>query len=89
MKNIEKTKRTLGYILIAPAVFSVLIFFIDFFAGLIASGDGLLTISFEYCEAWLGDYSRDGGGYSSALPLYFGLMAIAGAILLFNTKKPD
>ncbi len=91
MKSIEKTKKILGYTLLAPAVFSVLLFFVDFVVGLIY-GESLLTIAFyKYTSAlaWTGRYSSDGGGFTSALPFYFGLMAIAGAILLSNVKKPD
>lgn len=41
--------------------------------------------------AWTGDYnyssSGGGGGYSSSLPVYFGLMAIAGALLIRDNKN--
>jgi hypothetical protein len=33
------------------------------------------------------DGGGGGGGYSSALPLYFGLMAIAGAYLIKESKN--
>jgi hypothetical protein len=46
---------------------------------------------FKDSNEWTGtyDYSREGGGggYTSALPFYFGLMAIAGAYLIKNKKK--
>ena len=88
MKNIEKTKKVLGIILLLPALFSVALFFIDFFVELI-DGSSLLEYAFEWNSVWSGDTSGDGGGFTPALPLYFGLMAIAGALLLFNVKNTD
>jgi len=38
---------------------------------------------------WTGTYGFDdgGGGYMSGAPIYLGLMAIAGAMLLMESKK--
>lgn len=78
--------RLIGIILLIPPVMSVLLFVINLFsedAGAIAR---LANLSVQ----WTGDYgySRDGGGggFTSAVPMYLGLMAIAGAILL---RKAD
>lgn len=71
MKNSE----IIGYILLSPALISVILFFIS----LLTDADTLK--GFNYLDEWTGGYS-DGGGYTSALPFYFGLMAISGAYLI-------
>lgn len=82
--NINITK-ILGYILLTPPLLSVLVFLFQ----LITHHDVLHI--FEQ-TAWSGDYFVDsvygGGGYTSALPLNFGLMAIAGALLIKDSKYP-
>jgi hypothetical protein len=70
-----KKSEIAGYILLSPALISVLLFFIS----LLTEANTLK--GFDYLEEWTGDYS-DGGGYTSALPIYFGLMAISGAYLV-------
>jgi hypothetical protein len=85
-KRKETIQEIIGYILLAPPTISVILFFLKF-----AEVDGLEE--FNYDSAWTGSvqYSMEdgggGGGYTSALPLYFGLMAIAGAYLIKNSKK--
>lgn len=70
-----------GYILLIPALLSVLLFI----AKLLDIGTPISTFSFT---AWSGYYNANlGGGYTSALPLYFGLMAIAGAYLIKDNKS--
>jgi hypothetical protein len=71
-----KKSEIIGYILISPALISVLLFFISLLTGANTLG------KFEYLEEWMGDFSGEGGGYTSALPLYLGLMAISGAYLI-------
>ena len=46
-----------------------------------AKSDGLKLVSGQSSE-WTGrlGYDTGGGGYTSAAPIYLGLMAIAGAI---------
>jgi hypothetical protein len=70
-----KKSEIIGYILLSPALISVLLFFISLITG------AKTLKAFNYLEEWTGDYS-EGGGYTSALPLYFGLMAISGAYLV-------
>ena len=81
MKNLQKT---IGYILLFPPVLSVLLFTINLFvkeAGEIIRLDNLSA-------NWSGNMMLEGGaGYMSATPLYFGLMALAGAYLLSNAKE--
>ena len=72
--------KIIGYILLSPALVSVLIFFIN-----VITGENYLS-KLKY--VWTGSvqYDRGGGGYTSALPFYFGLMAIAGAYLIKDKK---
>ncbi len=79
MKNSEITN-LIGYILLSPAIISVLLFFISLTTG----ADTLCK--FNYLDEWTGDYSGQGGGYTSALPLYLGVMAISGAYLIKDNK---
>lgn len=70
--NIEKI---IGYILLVPVVLSVLVFIGTAFGS---------TKSFVFTylsEAWIGDSDS-----TSQLPIYFGLMAIAGAYLIKDKK---
>ena len=73
-------ERLLGYILITPALFSVAAFFITFFKPGFLDKNFLQTSWTGYLN-WAVD-GGGGGGFSSSLPIYFGLMAIAGAMLL-------
>jgi hypothetical protein len=70
-----KKSEIVGYILLSPALISVLLFFIS----LLTEANTLK--GFNYLDEWTGSYS-DGGGYTSALPIYLGLMAISGAYLV-------
>ena len=76
MKKIDKSL-IIGYILLLPATISVLLFLIT----LLTKTD---TLDLFVNSAWTGTvrYLEGGGGYTSALPIYFGLMAIAGAYLI-------
>lgn len=75
----HKLQIILGYILLAPAILSVLLFFYD-----LLTKQRLQLFNNLHID-WAGSYSGD-GGYSSSLPLYFGLLAIAGAYLIAKTK---
>ncbi len=74
-------ERILGIILLLPPTISVLLFFLSLFTVDSAGGMGNLS------QNWTGDSDGDGGGYTSAAPIYLGLMAIAGASLLKGTDK--
>jgi hypothetical protein len=86
LNNITKI---IGYILLSPALISVLLFTIQLLTktdvltnmavGDVWTGDG-------YGEREYGENSGFGYGYTSALPFYFGLMAIAGAYLIKDKK---
>ena len=77
MKNLTKL---IGYVLLSPAILSVLLFVVD-----LVTKEKLELFS-NLHHIWRGtvDYYGEGGGggYTSALPFYFGLMAIAGAYLI-------
>ncbi len=69
----------LGIILLTPALISVLLFLAQLF-----DIDTLNNFNFSN---WVGNFSGEGGGFTSALPIYFGLMAIAGSLLISNSTK--
>jgi hypothetical protein len=74
-------QKIIGYILLSPALLSVVLFFAQLFLWDRLLQKFLFTI-------WTGDYvGEQGGGFTSALPFYFGLMAIAGAYLIKDSKK--
>jgi hypothetical protein len=76
-------ERVVGIIFLIPPVLGVILFIFNVFV--YGAGDlvGLNNLS----ENWSGNYSGEGGGYMSAAPFYLGLMAIAGAMLLKESKK--
>jgi len=75
MKN-----RTIGYILISPAILSIPLLVLNL---LDKQWDLMSNLSFN----WTGDFAT--GGASSSIPFYFGLMAIAGAILLSRSENKN
>ena len=79
MNNTER--KIVGYFLLIPSIVSVFAFILQ---GL--SQDKNLYQFTDFSRAWLGDYYGSGGGASSMLPVYFGLMAIAGAYLIKDPK---
>jgi hypothetical protein len=75
--------KIIGYILISPALASVVMFFAQF-----VLKRNFFNEFFMY-TIWTGDtdfINAGGAGYTSALPFYFGLMAIAGAYLIKDRK---
>lgn len=74
-------ERTLGIILLIPPIIGVLLFLIGLM-GTELKLEGLSNPNF-----WSGNLANEGGGYSSPMPIYLGLMAIAGAILIKNSNK--
>ena len=85
------TTKIMGYVLIAPALLSVILFVFD----LITPNTGL-RILYNLDHVWSGwpgynSFTYDtkkAYAYTSALPVYFGLMAIAGAYLI-KDKSSD
>jgi hypothetical protein len=75
--------KIIGYILLAPSIVSVLLFFINLFSG----EDILENLSSKTWKGFIYVSENGGGGFTSALPFYFGLMAIAGAYLIKDNKK--
>jgi hypothetical protein len=80
----QNWERIFGIILMVPALISVPLFIIDSFT----EYEGIFTNIGDALTGGYG-YSRDGGGggYTSGLPFYFGLMAIAGAFLFKKSNK--
>lgn len=76
MKNLEKTKMILGYILIG---FSII--------------GGIVALSYQFDWDWFDrDYytfGRGDEGGASNSPIFYGLSAVAGAILLATVKKEE
>lgn len=83
-----RIERIFGILLLIPPILSVLLFLIN----LIIKEPGNIAELSNLSRKWTGalDYNYEvggGGGYTSAAPIYFGLMAIAGALLLKGTDK--
>lgn len=73
--------KRIGIVLLVPPIISILAFIITFFTAYNPLSN------FEYAYQWTGQANE--GGYSSALPNYFGLMAIAGVYLIRNSFRND
>jgi len=90
-------EKIVGYILLIPPMLSVLIFLYQLFTGtetlhsfLVQSQIGIIGTSWTGLHDFndiRGAAGGSGGGFTSALPLYFGLMAIAGAYLIKDSTK--
>ena len=80
MKRKEKLIIVLGYVLVFYAVFGILISIIYYFCRP-SNSDAYFK------KAALGTFSYSFDGGSSNLPIFFGLCAIAGAILLTLPKN--
>lgn len=83
--------KVIGYILLSPALISVVLFFIQ----LIDKGSDTLG-GFSHKSAWIGTNTYgwimegqggSGGGFSSSLPIYIGLLALVGAYLIKDNKS--
>lgn len=81
-----RLERIIGIILLIPPTLSVLLFLIN----LVSRHPGDIFEMSNLSSEWTGTYGygdSGGGGYTSATPIYFGLMAIAGALLLKHSDK--
>jgi hypothetical protein len=76
-------ERVVGIIFLIPPVLGVIFFIFNVFVNRVGDLAELYNLSPE----WTGNHSVKGGGYMSAAPIYLGLMAIAGAMLLKDSKK--
>jgi hypothetical protein len=83
--NVKKqldVSKIIGYILVTPPVISVLAFMIEIFL------DKNLLRNVVRRGVWSGFIDEAGqAGYTTALPFYFGLMAIAGAYLIKGSSR--
>lgn len=78
-------QKVIGYVLLIPPIMSVAIFVLQIFIG-----EKMQLFSIKspfFLSAWTGFLGGTGGGFFSPLPLYFGIMAIAGAYLIKDNKK--
>lgn len=82
-KKKANLERIVGIIFIIPPILGVIFFILNVFISYVGDLPELDNLS----SNWTGSYSRDGGGFTSAAPIYLGLMAIAGAMLLKESKK--
>jgi hypothetical protein len=78
-----KLERIIGIILLIPPTLSVVLFLLN----LLSRGNGDIVEMRNLSSNWSGNIYGPGGGFTSATPIYFGLMAIGGAILLRGTDK--
>lgn len=87
LKQSIKLERIIGIILLLPPILSVLLFFFNLLSNDMGNIVGMRNLSSEWTGTY--GYARDngGGGYTSAAPIFLGLMAIAGALLLKGTDK--
>ncbi len=69
-------QKTVGIIFIIPVVISVFLFLKQL------DSDEDTLYNFSYSEGWTGKANQGTSGFQSPLPIYFGLMAVAAAILL-------
>jgi hypothetical protein len=76
-----RLERIFGIILLIPPIIGVLLFILN----LLSNDMGKIVELKNLSSEWTGSY--DTGGYTSAAPIYLGLMAIAGAFLLKGTDK--
>lgn len=81
IKRSMKLERVCGIFLLSPPMISVILFVIN----LLTDEPGNLAALGNLSANWSGYY--DTGGFTSAAPIYLGLMAIAGAILLKGTDN--
>lgn len=82
-KQSIRLERVFGIILLIPPILGVFMFILNLFSQDLGK---MSNLSHE----WTGDWNSSGdggGGYTSAAPIFLGLMAIAGAFLKEQTKS--
>ena len=79
-----RLERIFGIILLIPPIIGVLLFMLNLFSDDLGK---MSNLSHEWTGDWGSNGDGGGGGYTSAAPIYLGLMAIAGALLLKGTDK--
>ncbi len=86
-KQSIRLERIFGIILLIPPTIGVILFLLN----LLSNNPGNIPEMNNLSSEWTGNYGyasdSGGGGYTSAAPIYLGLMAIAGALLLKGTDK--
>ena len=86
-KKIFKIEKIIGLLLLIPPVVSIFLFLFNLFS----DDAGNIVKMSNLSSKWSGNFNyangSGGGGYTSAAPIYLGLMAIAGALLLKGSDK--
>ena len=83
----QDVTKIIGYILLTPSLISVLMFLFQLFKKTEVLENFMSTLWTGTTEISYAYQSGGGGaGYTSGLPFYFGLMAIAGAYLIKDRK---
>jgi hypothetical protein len=86
--NPPSIQRIVGIILLLPPLLSVLFFLVSVFG--IAEDSRSIPQLGKLESNWTGSYGyseNGGGGFDSTVTIYFGLMAIAGAVLLATDRR--
>jgi hypothetical protein len=91
-EDFRTLQQIIGVLFLTPAVISVLLFI---YAVALGHGEGSKIYPDLSYSVWTGyteihgDYSSGvgGGGYTSAFPIYCGLMAIAGVYLIKDNQS--
>lgn len=77
----KKVEAIIGFLFLLPAVIGVICFIVN----LLTEGNTCDLNSLD--GIWEAKYNSDGGVASSPTPIYFGLMALAGAYMLKNSLR--
>lgn len=93
--RVNSVEKILGYIILTPPLISVIFFLLSVFCKYERGSNEVVQLG-NLSPNWTGkiSYAYDeerggggGGGYMSAAPIYLGLLAIAGAILVSKSSK--
>ena len=79
--SLPSIQKVIGIILLLPPLLSVPLFIFQ-----LIGGSGEISGMRNLGSNWTVNYSSEGGGFTSAAPIYLGLMAIAGVLLIKNDK---
>lgn len=77
----KKVEAIIGFLFLLPAVIGVICFIVN----LLTDGSTCDLNSLD--GIWEAKYNSDGGVAASPTPIYFGLMALAGAYMLKNSLR--
>lgn len=78
-------ERVVGIIFLIPPALGVIFFLLSVFIFINRIGD--IPALDNLSSNWTGNYNTLGDSHMSAAPIYLGLMAIAAAVLLKDSRK--